>query len=114
MAVSQRIPCEVHPEIAFFAIRAEHFESDEGWRGLIDLLARHGMYNLVTVTMRLKGHAITEPETRALFGRLVAYARARGLEVALDLDPRLARGAFRRRYPNELQRVVYLQRCVLR
>ena len=114
MATSQRIPCEVHPEIAFFAIRAEHFESDEGWRGLIDLLARHGMYNLVTVTMRLKGHAITEPETRALFGRLVAYARARGLEVALDLDPRLARGAFRRRYPNELQRVVYLQRCVLR
>ena len=79
MVVSQRIPCEVHPEIAFFAIRAEHFESDEGWRGLIDLLARHGMYNLITVTMRLKGHAITEPETRALFGRLLAYARARGV-----------------------------------
>jgi hypothetical protein len=110
---SHRIPRLIHPEIAFFAIGERDFASDEGWRGLIDLLARHGMYNLLTVTMRVEGHAITEAATRTLFGRLVEHARQRGLEVALDLDPRLARGEFRRRYPDEQQRVVYLQRCPL-
>ncbi|MBT4496989.1 MAG: hypothetical protein HOC74_04670 [Gemmatimonadetes bacterium] len=111
---SHRIPRLIHPEIAFFAIGERDFVSDEGWRGLIDLLARHGMYNLLTVTMRVEGHAITEPTTHALFERLVEYARQQGLEVALDLDPRLARGEFRRRYPDEQQRIVYLQRCPLR
>ena len=100
--------------MAFFAIAKGDFESDARWRGLIDLLAQHGMYNLVTVTMRIAGHPITEPETRALFERLVAHARQQGLEVAVDLDPRLARGEFRRRYPDEQQRVVYVERCPVR
>ena len=43
----------------------------------------------------------------------VAHARERGLEVALDLDPRLARREFKRRYPTEQQRVVYVERCPL-
>ena len=110
---NHRIPRLIHPEIAFFAIGERDFASDDGWRGLIELLARHGMYNLLTVTMRVEGHAIAETATRALFERLVNHARQRGLEVALDLDPRLARGEFRRRYPDEQQRIVYLQRCSL-
>ena len=112
--VSHRLPVDVHPEMAFFAIAEGDFESDARWRGLIDLLAHHGMYNLVTATMRIAGHPITEPETRALFERLVAHARQRGLEVAVDLDPRLARGEFKRRYPGQQQRVVYVERCPLR
>ena len=112
--VTQRIPVDVHPEMAFFSIVEGDFESDARWRGLVDLLARHGMYNLVTVTMRIAGHPIDEPETHDLFARLVAHARERGLEVAVDLDPRLARGEFKRRHPDEQQRIVYVERCALR
>lgn len=99
--------------MAFFAIQEGDFESDRRWRRLIDLLAHHGMYNLLTVTMRIAGHPIPDPETKALFRRLVAHAGNCGLGVAVDLDPRLARGEFKRRYPDEQQRVVYVERCAL-
>jgi len=109
--VSHRIPVTVQPEIAFISIGTEDFQTDARWQSLIDLLARHGPYNTLTVSMRCQGHPLVAPETRALFARLVDRARARGLGVALDLDPRLARAEFRRRWPDELQRVVYVQRC---
>ena len=96
------------PEIAFIAIGETHFDDDANWRRTIDVLARHGMYDLVTVTMRVKGHSIVDPETKALFQRLVDYAGEQGLGIALDLDPRLARAEFLRRYPEDLQRIVYL------
>jgi hypothetical protein len=113
IVVSHRIGTEIQPEIAFFGIQNEDFRSNSGWRGLIDLLARHGPYNVLTVTMRCQGHPITAPETRALFQRLVNHARQLGVDVVLDLDPRLARTEFRRRHPDEQQRIVYLQRCPL-
>lgn len=71
------------------------------------------MYNFLTVTMRLKGRPITDPETKAL-ERLVDDAAARGLTTALDLDPRLARAEFLRRHPDEAQRIVYLHEMPVR
>ncbi len=106
---NSRIAIETLPECAFFAIIEEHFHRDS-WKQIIDMLADHGMYNLLTVTMRVTGHPVTEPETINLFKRLVDYANQRGFGVAIDLDPRLARAEFQRRYPNELQKIVYLRK----
>ncbi len=99
---------DVSPEIAFICIIEEHFHNDNSWKELIDVLTKHGMYNLITVTMRVEGHPVTGPETKELFKRLVAYANCKGVEVALDLDPRLARRVFQERHPDELQNIIYL------
>ena len=77
--MSHRLDIAIQPQIAFIAIQNADFETDARWRGLVDLLARHGPYNVLTVTMRCKGHPITEPDTHALFARLVAHAHRCGL-----------------------------------
>ncbi len=100
---------KILPECAFFCLIEEHFRSDS-WKRIIDSLTGHSMYNLLTVSMRVTGHPLTEPETRSLFKRIVEYAVERGFCVAIDLDPRLARGPFHKRYPEELQKIVYIRK----
>ena len=108
MILPTRIDIGTAPEMAFFCVEENDFKDDGYWRELIDVLGKNGAYNLLTVSMRIKGHPITEPETLDLFRRIVDHAKSYGLEVALDLDPRLARGEFNRRYPDELQEIIYL------
>ncbi|MBN2377572.1 MAG: hypothetical protein JXD22_14325 [Sedimentisphaerales bacterium] len=104
-----RLDVSVLPEIAFTSIVEGHFENDKTWQNSVDIIANHGTYNLITLTMRLKGHPIVDPQTKELFRKYVDYAGGKGIGVLLDLDPRLAREEFYRRYPDEMQKVIILK-----
>ncbi len=104
-----RLDSSVLPEIAFACIVGEHFENDRSWQDEIDIIADYGMYNLITLTMRLAGHPVDETQTKELFRKYVDYAGSKGIGVLIDLDPRLAREEFYRCYSNEMQKVVILK-----
>ncbi len=104
-----RIDSSILPEIAFTCVIEEHFENEKSWQDEVDIIADNGMYNLIILTMRLKGHPIVEPQTKELFRKYVDYAGSKGIGVLLDLDPRLGREEFYRRYPDEMQKVIILK-----
>ncbi|HRZ80836.1 MAG TPA: sialidase family protein [Candidatus Hydrogenedentes bacterium] len=107
-AESRHLPDGVQPSIgAWFC--GDDFMEPEGYRKYVDLFAERSVYDLLTMSVRLKGREITEPAVRDQVAAAVAYARERGLKVALDLDARLAREAFRRRYPEEQQEMLRLR-----
>ena len=75
----------------------------EGYKPFLDAAAAHAPYTLLSTSLRVSKGEITDPFVREQIGKAVRYANALGLKVAFDLDVRLARRAFRARYPDELQ-----------
>ncbi|MCE5307585.1 MAG: hypothetical protein LLG20_08070 [Acidobacteriales bacterium] len=101
-AASNRLPSSLPPEIyAWFWMEPE-FQPD-GYRAFIDLIAEHSNFGLLTTSPRVPSREVTEPETHDQVKRAVLYAHSRGLRVAFDLDVRLARGEFRKQYPDQQQ-----------
>ncbi len=108
-----RIDTSILPEIAFITLCEDHFENDRSWKGMIDVVADHGTFNLIALSMRIKGHAVAESDTKELVRKFIDYAQSKGIGVAFDLDPRLARKEFQRRHPDEMQKVIRLEEIVL-
>jgi len=103
-----RLPEGVQPTIgAWFC--GDDFLEPGGYEPYVDLFAGHSCYDLLTTSFRLNQREVTEPEFHDQVKRAVAYARERGLAVALDLDVRLAREAFHRLYPDEQQEMLRLR-----
>jgi len=97
------LPPSVPPEVvAWFWMEKPEFEP-EGYRQFIDLIAEHTNFGMIATSLRSPQHEITDPATQLKIKRAVEYAHRRGLKVAMDLDVRLARGAFRQRYPDQQQ-----------
>lgn len=97
------LPPSVPPEVvAWFWMEKPEFQP-EGYRQFIDLIAEHTSFGMLATSLRAPRHEITDPETHSKIKRAVEYAHQRGLKVAMDLDVRLARGAFRKRYPDQQQ-----------
>lgn len=81
----------------------------EGYKAFLDAAASHSPYTLLTTSLRTsKGEVVDQP-MREQIGKAVRYANALGLKVAFDLDVRLARSAFQKRYPDELQEELVLK-----
>ncbi len=79
----------------------------EGFKPFLDAAAAHSPYTLLTTSCR---HAeVVEPRVHDQVGKAVQYANSLGLEVALEVDIRLARQAFRARYPDEQQEELVLK-----
>ena len=79
----------------------------EGYKPFLDAAAAHSPYTLLsTACRRLE---VTEPAMHAQAARASRYAGERGLQIALEVDLRLARQAFRARYPDELQQELVLK-----
>lgn len=79
----------------------------DGFRPFLDAVAAHAPYTLLsTACRRLE---VTEPAMHAQAGEAVRYANSLGLKIALEVDIRLARQAFRAAYPDELQQELVLR-----
>lgn len=81
----------------------------EGYKTFLDAAAAHAPYTLLTTSLRISKGEIVDPPIREQIGKAVRYADSLGLNVAFDLDVRLARRAFRERYPHELQEELVLK-----
>ncbi len=100
---SNRLPASLPPEIyAWFWVEDAEF-AGEGYKTFVDMIVENSNFGLLTTTLRAPKREITRPDTHDQIKRGVEYARSRGLRVALDLDVRLARGTFRRRFPDQQQ-----------
>ena len=100
------LPPSVPPEVVLWGWAEKPEFQPEGYRPFIDLIAEHTNFGMLTATLRAPRHEITDPETRSQIKRAVEYAHRRGLKIAMDLDVRLARSTFRRRYPDQQQWMV--------
>jgi hypothetical protein len=102
------LPDGTQPSIGAWFCNDDFLEPD-GYRKYVDLFAGQSPYDLLTTSFRINRREITEPAFHDQVKAAVAYARERGLKIALDLDIRLAREAFRSQYPDEQQEMLRLR-----
>jgi hypothetical protein len=81
----------------------------EGYRPFLDAAAAHTPYTLLSTSPRLSNGEVTDERVRDQLGKALRYADKLGLKIAFELDVRLARRAFRARYPDELQEELVLK-----
>ena len=106
--VPGRLPDDVTPVIGAWFWREETFQP-EGYRKRLDFFRDHTVYNLLTTSCRLPGREVTTPGVHDQLREAIAYAKRCGMDVAFELDVRLAREAFQKAYPDELQEVLRLR-----
>ncbi len=82
---------------------------DEGYRPYIDRFRDHSTFDLLTVSCRLPGREVTSPEVHDRLKAVLDYAGRFGRDVAFELDVRLARAAFHKAHPDELQEMLQLR-----
>lgn len=85
-----------------------------GYRPFLDTVNRHAPYNLLTTSLRLPRREILDADVHAQIKEAVDYAQQYGLGIVLDLDVRLARAAFAKAYPDELQEMLRLREVELK
>ena len=99
----RRLPVDVVPENAFWGFGTRDFpDGMKTFNRMVDECLAKSTYNCVTLTLRCNpelGDAETISAAKALF----AKARAAGVKVYMDTDPRIARQEFFARWPNERQ-----------
>jgi hypothetical protein len=78
-----------------------------GFKPFLDAAAAHSPYTLLSTACRRA--EIVEPQVHDQVGKAVRYASALGLKVALEVDLRLARQAFRAKYPDAQQEELVLK-----
>lgn len=100
------------PGIGCWFLTAPDFQPD-GYKAFVDLHNRHSAYEILTTSIRHHVE-VTQPEVHDQIKRAAQYALSHGMQVVMDLDVRLARQAFRDRYPDELQEIVRLRELALR
>jgi hypothetical protein len=91
---------------------AAEFEP-EGYRPFLDLVKQHAMFDRLTTSLRVAGHEVTDTATHDQIRRAAEYAERRGMKLVMDLDVRLARAAFLRTHPDELQEMLRIREVEL-
>ena len=79
----------------------------DGFKPFLDAAASHSPYTLLTTACRRI--EVVEPQMHAQASQAVRYANSLGFKVALEVDIRLARQAFRATYPDEQQEELVLK-----
>ena len=79
----------------------------EGYKSFLDAAAERSPYTLLSTACRRI--EVVEPQAHEQADKAVRYAATRGLKVALEVDIRLARQAFRAKYPDEQQEELTLR-----
>ena len=111
-ATSYRLPENVPPDIgAWFWESLDDFKPGE-YKEFIDRVAEHSPFRVLTTSQRVPKE-VTDAEVHELVKAAAAYARQRGLVVAYDLDIRLARAAFHKQYPHEMQEMLRIREADL-
>ena len=104
----RRLPVDVVPENAFWGFGTRDFpDGMKAFNRMADEGFAKSTYNCITLTLRCNpelGDAETMSAAKAFF----AKARATGVKVYMDTDPRIARREFFARWPNERQGIAYV------
>lgn len=79
----------------------------EGYKAFLDAAAERSPYTLLSTACRRI--EVVDPQAHQQADKAVRYAATRGLKVALELDIRLARQAFRAKHPDEQQEELTLR-----
>ena len=79
----------------------------ERYRHVLDVWAEHSPYDLIVMTTRARKE-LTDDDVYRHVKKAAAYARQKGMRMAMNLDVRLARSVFHKRYPGEMQEVIRL------
>jgi hypothetical protein len=111
--VPTRLPQNVLPVLGCWFWTEQEFQPG-GYREFLDTVARHSAYNVLTTSVRVPLKEVTDDDVHAQIKEAAAYARRLGLRVVMDLDVRLARRAFQKAYPDELQEMLRLREFDLR
>ncbi len=106
-AVSCRVPKEIQPVLGCWFWQEPEFESG-GFRPFIDMACIHTPYNMLTTSLRIPFKEVTDEDVHDQIQAAASYARDHGMPLIMDLDVRLARRAFQRAYPKELQEMLLL------
>lgn len=80
----------------------------EGYKAFIDSYARHSNLRLISASIR-HPRWVTDPAVHDQIKAAAEYARQHDMGLAFDLDIRLAREAFRQRYPEDQQEIVRMR-----
>jgi hypothetical protein len=107
-----RLPQNVLPTIGCWFWREAEFQPG-GFRPFLDMVADHASYNLLTTSIRAPNVEVTGANIHDQIKAAAEYARPRGIGLVMDLDVRLARAAFQRAYPHELQEMLRLREAQL-
>lgn len=84
----------------------------EGYRRFLERAEKHTGFGLLTTSIRHPVE-VTDAAVHDQIKAATVDARRRGIGVVMDLDVRLARGAFQKKHPDELQELVRLREAVL-
>jgi hypothetical protein len=106
--ISTRLPDWVLPVLATWGWSEPEFKP-RGYQPFIDQAAKHAAYNLLTTTLRIPKKELTDEEVHEHIKAAAVYARQRGMGIVMDLDVRLARAAFQKAYPDEMQEMLRLR-----
>lgn len=104
-----RLPAQLPPEIYAWFWTGETFQPG-GASAFLDLVSRESNYNFLTTSLRTPARESVTREVHDHIRQAVLEAHRRGLRVAFDLDPRLARRAFEQAHPDQLQWMLRIRR----
>ncbi len=82
----------------------------DGFKPFLDAAAAHAPYTLLSSACR--SVEVVDPQMHEQMDKAVRYANSLGLKVVLEVDIRLARQAFRAKYPEEQQEELVLRMIV--
>ena len=85
----------------------------EGYKPFIDLVARHSNYKHLTTSIRAPLVEVTDESVWLQIKKAAEYAQTKDIGLIFDLDVRLARYAFWKKYPNEIQELLLLKEIEL-
>ena len=104
--VLRRLPTWIVPENAFLSI--SNLDFDETTRGVTDRIladyAAKGDYNCVTYTLRCVPD-LSDPRVEARVARTARALHASGIQMLMDVDPRIFRNEFLARWPGDALRM---------
>lgn len=83
-----------------------------GYIQFLEDVHRHSPVTVLTTSIRARKE-VTDPSVREQINAAALHARGKGISIVMDLDVRLAREAFRRAHPDELQGMLRLREAEL-
>ncbi|MGC9328790.1 MAG: hypothetical protein ACP5I1_14235, partial [Candidatus Hinthialibacter sp.] len=105
---SLRLPPGTLPVLGCWFWQEQDFEPD-GYRVFIDMVREHALYNMLTASPRAPLKEVSDREVHDQIQKAARYAMECGVPILMDLDVRLARRAFQKLYPDELQQMLILR-----
>jgi hypothetical protein len=112
-AAVTRLPFTMSPSLGCWFWTAAEFEP-HGYRPFLDLVGKHSAFTLLTASLRVPNREVTDLPVRKQIEAAAEYASHLGMRLVMDLDVRLARLAFQRAFPDELQEMLRLREVPLK